>query len=110
MGEVEGLRARIIGDVLGVTNIAIGGRVYLAVRIGGHDGLQVRLDFGRDKWALRGGILGGRAGAFHSGFHLPALGRIGAVTNESRNARLHLYNTTPKLFSSFHYHDYHRDC
>jgi hypothetical protein len=38
--EVEGLRARIVEDVLGVTNIAIGGRVYLAVRIGGHDGLQ----------------------------------------------------------------------
>ena len=49
IGEVEGLRARIIGEVLGMTNIAIGGRVYLAVRIGGHDGLQVRLDFGRDK-------------------------------------------------------------
>ena len=41
------MRARIIGDVLDVTNIAIGGRVYLAVCIGGHDGLQ--LDFGRDK-------------------------------------------------------------
>ena len=71
------MRARIVEYVLGVTNIAIGCRVYLAVRIGGHDGLQVRLDFGRDKMALRGGILAGRAGAFHSGFHLPALGRIG---------------------------------
>ena len=49
ISEVEGLRARIIGEVSGVTNIAIGGRVYLAVRFGGHDGLQVRLDFGRDK-------------------------------------------------------------
>ena len=54
------------------------------------DMMGFSLDFGRDKMALRGGILAGRAGAFHSGFHLHALGRIGAVTDESRNAELHL--------------------
>ena len=106
IGEGEGLRARIIGEVLGVTNIAVGCRVYLAVRIGGHDGLQVRLDFGRDKmgaarWNYR----------WTRGRVSLRLSSACSRQNWGGDRRKPKRSTSPVQHQTtpFHHHDYHRD-
>jgi hypothetical protein len=52
------------------------------------------LDFGRDKMALRGGILAGRAGAFHSGFHLPLSAELGGDQRKPKRSTSPLSSIT----------------